>query len=278
MPRDRHIINPPEQRTAYELDVPELVAPDLPGDVIAIEDADELIDRVAAELVLHAENCVRQFGDFHLALSGGPLQEPLYERLMYDPNYRRLPWRRVHLWIVDEPSVPFGDDRSRFRMIDETIVDHSGIPAEQVHPIYATNDEADVQYTLKMQEILSFRPKGHDRLDYVLLNAGAEGDVAGLFPGTQAVREPVKPMRINVNETGDPPRWVTMTLPIINAARLIAVLITGSESAHVVKRLSLQNENAETLPVAGIRPMEGELRWYLDGPACRTDEKSELDQ
>ena len=276
MPRDRHIITPPRHRSAYELDVPELIPPDLPGDVIAIEDADDLIDRVAAELVLHAENCVRQFGDFHLALSGGPLQEPLYERLMYDPNYRRLPWRRVHLWIVDEPSVPLGDSRSQFRMIDETIVDHSGIPAEQVHPIYATSDEADVQYTLKMQEILSFRPKGHDRLDYVLLNVGVDGHVAGLFPGTQAVGEPVKPMRINVHEAVDPPRWVTMTLPIINAARLVAVLATGAETADVVRRLSLRRENAETLPVAGIKPMEGELRWYVDGPACRGDDNGEL--
>ena len=116
--------------------------PPLPGEVVVAHTVDELIDKLAAELVIHAENCVRQFGDFHLALSGGPDPVPLYERLMYDPNYRRLPWRRTHLWIVDERCVPFDDKRSNFRVISEIIVDHADIPHEQVHPIFATSPTA----------------------------------------------------------------------------------------------------------------------------------------
>ena len=64
---------------------------------------------------------MREFGDFHLALSGGAIFEPIYQRLMYDPDCRRLPWRRTHLWIVDETCVPFDDPRSSFRMISEIV-------------------------------------------------------------------------------------------------------------------------------------------------------------
>src|SRR5688500_11683110 len=94
-PRPAHDVEP-----YYAVGEAKITAPPLPGKVIALETVDELIDRLAADLVVHAENCVRQFGDFHLALSGGSTPQPLYERLMYDPNYRRLPWRRTHLWMV----------------------------------------------------------------------------------------------------------------------------------------------------------------------------------
>jgi hexose-6-phosphate dehydrogenase len=77
----------------------------LTGEVVALATADELIDRLAADLIIHAENCVREFGDFHLALYGGSTPQPLYELLMYDPNCRRLPCRRTHLWMVDQRGV-----------------------------------------------------------------------------------------------------------------------------------------------------------------------------
>jgi hypothetical protein len=111
--------------------------PDLPGTVVIRPNADAVIDAIAADMLIHATNCVRTFGDFHLALSGGSTPLPLYERLMIDPRYRDLPWARTHLWIVDERRVPFDDERSNFKHISEIIADHSGIPPEQVHPIFA---------------------------------------------------------------------------------------------------------------------------------------------
>jgi hypothetical protein len=93
----------------YDL-APRPVAPALPGTVVVRESADELVDAVAADLFIHALNCIRTFGDFHLALSGGSTPLPLYRRLMYDPSYRDLPWTRTHLWMVDERRVPFDDE------------------------------------------------------------------------------------------------------------------------------------------------------------------------
>src|SRR5262245_35724575 len=73
-----------------------------PGAAVLGRSADEIIDTLAAEIVAHGLACVRRFGDFQLALSGGTTPQPLYERLMYDPDCRRLPWTRTHLWLVDE--------------------------------------------------------------------------------------------------------------------------------------------------------------------------------
>lgn len=242
--------------------------PSLPGEVVALPSVDEVIDRLAAELVIHAENCVREFGDFHLALSGGSTPQPLYERLMYDPNYRRLPWRRTHLWMVDERCVPFDDPDSNFRHIDETIVDHADIPREQVHPIFATSPTADVDYEQALRDTLGWRERGQDRLDFVLLGMGPDGHTASLFPHTPPLHEHKRLVVFNEYPKVKPPRRVTMTYPIINAARFVAILITGPSKAAMVARAATAQDLFEELPILGIRPLNGELRWYLDAEAC----------
>ena len=82
----------------------------------------------------------------HGGFVGGNTPQPLYERLMYDPNYRRLPWAHTHLWLVDERCVPLDDERSNFKMINETIGTHSGIPANHVHSIAAMSQTAYTYY------------------------------------------------------------------------------------------------------------------------------------
>lgn len=252
----------------YDVVKKTLVGPPIPGatEVIVTETVDELIDHVAADLVVHAENCMRQFGDFHLALSGGSTPAPLYERLMYDPNYRRLPWRRTHLWIVDERCVPFDDLKSNFRMIKETIVDHADIPKEQVHPIFAMSPAADVEYEDALREALAWREKGQDRLDYVLLGMGADGHTASLFPHTPALHETERLVRKNIASIA-PFERITMTFPLINSARFVAVLVTGKSKTHMIKRLGLGNDPVDEIPIKGVRPIHGELKWYMDADA-----------
>ena len=243
-------------------------APALPGDVIVARDLDRLIDIAAADLVMHAENCVRTFGDFHLALSGGSQTEPLCRRLMYDPNYRRLPWRRTHLWIVDERCVPFDDPASHYRVIDETIVDHADIPREQVHPIFAESETPDVDYEAQMRESLAWREKGHDRLDFVLLGMGDDGGTASLFPHEDALHEKRRLMRVTAHPESASDRRVTMTLPMINAARFIAVMVVGATKADAVRRVATGRDTPQELPIKGVSPLSGELKWYLDAAAC----------
>lgn len=268
----------------YELE-PAPPRPALPGTVVLRPDPDAAVDAVAADLLVHAHNCVRTFGDFHLALSGGSTPIPLYQRLMIDPNYRELPWSRTHLWIVDERRVPFDDDRSNYKMISEIIGDHSGIPAEQVHPMFATADNADEQYAATLREVLGWRERGHDRLDFVLLGMGSDAHTASLFPRSPALIESISAMRnhhageapplvrINKGPNVTPPDRVTMTLPLLNASRFLALLVTGSGKRETIRRIAQAVKGdrlaeAEELPVLGLKPLGGELRWYLDHAAC----------
>jgi 6-phosphogluconolactonase len=242
--------------------------PQLPGTVILRETLDELIDAIAVDLLFQAKGCVRAFGDFHLALSGDPVAEPLYLRLMYDPNFRDFPWKKTHLWVVEERRVPFDDDRSRFKCISEIIVDHSGIPREQVHPIFAMAEEPDADYQRRIQECLEWREKGQDRLDYLLLVLGPDGSAAGLAPLSPALDEEDRLAAVNTGPTVPPPGLVTMTRRLINGSRFIAVLAAGPDAREPIARVQARDSSEAELPITGIHPLAGEMRWYLDWPAC----------
>jgi 6-phosphogluconolactonase len=248
---------------------PEIPAPALPGSVVARRTVDELHDAIASDLMVQALNCVREFGDFHLALSGGRTPFPLYELLMYDPRYRAIPWRRTHLWIVDERAVPFDSPDSNFGRIKEVIGDHSDIPPQQVHPMLATLPECADRYERELRETLGWRPKGHDRLDFVLLGMGADGHTASIFPGSPALDAPGRlALDVPAPTSCEPhvPRC-TLTMRTINAARFVAPFVCGADKHAMLMRV-VAGANPGEVPIAGVRPA-GELRWYVDGAAVR---------
>lgn len=244
--------------------------PALPGTVVLRPDADALIDSIAADIMLQAFNCVRAFGDFHLALSGGSTPFPLYKRMMIDPRYRELPWQRTHLWIVDERCVPFEDEKSNFKQIKEIIVDHTDIPKSNVHPMMVMQEDAAEAYERDLQQALAWREKGQDRLDYVLLGMGGDGHTASLFPRSPALDsgDPPRLVLANRGPKVTPPDRVTMTYYLLNASRFVGVMCVGEGKKPMLAKVASGSHQVADLPIMGIRPHAGELRWYLDYAAC----------
>lgn len=244
--------------------------PHLPGTVVLREAADEVLDAAAADLLIQSKNCVRAFGDFHLAVSVTPLTEPLLRRLMYDPALRDLPWKRTHLWITDERAVG-GSEESRFDLLRQLVVEQSDIPAEQAHAIRAAETEPDRRYEADLREHLAWREKGHDRLDFVLLGLGSNAGIAGLHPGRTPEADRDR-LAVIAGAQQDEQPSVTLTLTMINAARFIAVLATGPALRGAIAEIGAARLRrpaaADSPPPAGrLLPLAGELRWYLDHEA-----------
>ena len=156
-------------------------SPLLPG-VTQLRDSDEdAMESLLADLLIHAKNCVRTFGDFQLALPGDECCIPLYRRLMYGIEYRWLPWKRTHLWLIDERIDDEGNV-SKAPVLRDFLVDHAGLPPEQFHVIEPSGSSPAREYEVNLQEVLSWRERGQDRLDYVLLGLVPGGGDGG-FPG-----------------------------------------------------------------------------------------------
>lgn len=250
--------------------------PRLHADVRVVEDADELYDEVGRHLLRNAVESVKQRGVWHVALSGGRTPEPFYFRLMTDPPYRLLPWKLTHIWLVDERCVPEDDEQSNFRLVCEMVADHIPTPRRNVHAVPTRGVDPARMYESDLRRTFGAADERVEpvRLDFVLLGMGADGHTASLFPGSAALTERRRWVVANAGPTVTPPPRVTMTYPLLNAARDLAVLVTGADKAPAIARVERQLATAgrdpHCLPISGIdpSPLGGGLTWFLDGAAA----------
>jgi len=241
---------------SYDIE-PAKSAPDLPGSVRMGEDIEETLDLLAADLFVQSTSCVNQFGDFHLALSHGQLQERLLIKLMIDPKYRSMPWTRTHLWSIDESIVEPGHPEHSMTHWSQIVHEAGGIPSQQLHPINAHLPTAATDYHQELIEHLEWRERGHDRLDFVLI-----GDERALIRGFD---DPADQL------VGFAPcqSRIVMTRRLLNASRFIGIVSTGDAGRSLVDDLTQSSTNPLDSAQIGLCPQGGVLRWYLDDYACR---------
>ena len=105
------------------------------------------------------------------------------------------------------------------------------------------------------------------RFDLILLGLGEDGHTASLFPGTPALEEGQRWV-VGVEHHSPPPPLVdrvSLTLPVINAARQVLFLVSGAAKAAVLERvLKLPRAGETALPAQRIRPDPGQLTWLVD--------------
>jgi 6-phosphogluconolactonase len=253
--------------------------PTLWGNVEISPDTDELFAVLGKSLVNMAINSVQANGVFHLALSGGSTPEPFYTRLVSDPDFRLIPWDKTHVWLVDERRVPLDHEKSNYRMIRETLLDHVPMRERNKHPVPV--DEADPGAAYERELLSHFEGRPEPAIDFLLLGMGDDGHTASLFPGSGGLAEKE---RFVVNNEGPgvvPPPRVTMTYRLINDARHVGVLCVGPKKLATLTKVDQQMRDAGpdpvTLPITGIRPRRGRLVWYLDQAAAGADFRIPLD-
>lgn len=242
---------------------------------------DDLYDDLASALAHAAAQAVCERGVFHLALSGGSTPEPFYIRLVIDPRYRGIPWKQTHVWVVDERRVPADDDRANIKLIRETLTEHVPMRQRQVHPMPVLEENAAALYEDELGRVLMGHEPGvtrdpHQppRLDFVLLGMGDDAHTASLFPHSPALDVTDHWVAVNAGPRVTPPDRLTMTFPLLNAARDVAVLVTGEKKAATLARVDEQlrtGPDVAALPITGIDPEKhggGDLTWYLDPAAA----------
>ena len=248
----------------------------LTGTVHIAADTDRLYDDMAQNLLSAALQAVERRGRFHLALSGGSTPKPFYHRLAVDPRCQALPWAHTHLWIVDERRVPDTDDRSNVKMIRDTLTSLVPLPADHLHPMPVLDDDPAARYEQLLAGMIHREDPSHDtppRLDYVVLGVGDDGHTASLFPHSDALHVTDRWIAVNDGPTVTPPPRLTMTYPLLNAARGVAILVTGQKKAAILhtidQRVQSSGPDIESLPICGIQPHNGLLTWYLDALATQ---------
>jgi 6-phosphogluconolactonase len=239
--------------------------------------ADEAGKAGAAHVANVMAGALRARGTCRVALAGGSTPRHLYRCLAAEPYRSLLPWAALDIFWSDERTVPPSHADSNYAMACDTLLHHVSVDWRHVHRIEGEIDPASAagRYEATIRD--AFRGERScgssdlpsiPRFDLVLLGVGADGHTASLFPGTRALDERGALMAAN-HVTSLRTTRITMTLPLINAARHVLFMVTGEEKAAAV-RLALESAaGAAVAPAARVRPREGRVDWILDTAAAR---------
>ena len=192
---------------------------------IAVEADPEAAARAAAEwLVRTAE------AGGHVALSGGSTPRRSFELAA------SADWSRAHVWWGDDRCVPPDDERSNYLLAKEALLDRLETPPE-VHRIRGelTAEQAAAEYDAELEGVT---------IDLALQGIGPDGHTASLFPGSPALA--VRDRRAVAAPPGLEPfvERVTMTVPMLRAARVVLYLVTGEDKAEAARRAFAGPEDA----------------------------------
>jgi len=234
------------------------------GTLRLCEARSELASAAALFIAEVIAGAVNARGFCSLVLAGGSTPRDVYSLLAAPPFRETIPWQDVEVFFGDERCVPPDDPQSNYRMALETLL--SMVPVRAVHRMEgeAIPQTAVLRYGEVLEGVFG---KGIPRFDLVLLGMGADGHTASLFPGTDVLKESRNPVAaVRVPTLGS---WrITLTLPVINNARTVAVLVAGIDKADALDRVWNAPKPDPQLPVTLVCPVAGELHWFVDGDAA----------
>ncbi|HVW28366.1 MAG TPA: 6-phosphogluconolactonase [Polyangiaceae bacterium] len=225
-----------------------------------LRDPRAVAEAAARFIASTVESAIATTGKCRVALSGGSTPRATYERLAEPDLSHQTDWAKVEIFFGDERMVPPTDPASNYRMAREALLDRAPIPPSNVHRMQGEIEPvaAAEHYAVEL---------GTAPLDIVLLGMGDDGHVASLFPGSAELLRTdrtVFPSHAPVA----PHERLTLSLPVINAARNVVLLVTGEgKAARVAEVFQERASGAARLPAARVAPRPGELHWFLDAGA-----------
>ena len=210
---------------------------------------------------------------FTLVLSGGETPKILFKKLASTEFKEKINWKRMHIFWGDERAVPFSDERNNAKMAFDLLIDHINIPAAQVHvmrtdiePLFAAKEYEKILHTYFDNTVKSF--------DLVLLGMGDDGHTLSLFPGSAIIEENKNWVNAVYNEAQQMYR-ITLMPAIVNRASHIVFMVDGAKKTAILKLVIEGKYMPAKLPAQIIKPVNGELHWFLDEAAAKELSKIE---
>ncbi len=190
----------------------------------------------------------------HVVLTGGSTPRSAYEQV----SALRTDWSGVHIWFTDERAVPPDHEHSNFRMIDEALL--SRVEGQVVHRMQGELGPHDGAAAYR-EELAEHAPE----FDLMLIGLGPDAHICSLFPSDDALSEREQPV-VGVDTPGMAPLVprITLTFPMVNAARRRVFLVTGEDKAEAVRRAFASPPD----PRAPGSLVEGEVTVLLDPAAA----------
>ena len=210
---------------------------------IEILDNDDLVAKKAASIIAdEARKAVTLRGQFILAVSGGWTPWKMLRML----GEEDVPWQEMHILQVDERMAPEGDPDRNLTHLVESLSSRKQILADRIHAMPVEEQDIDAAAAGYADTISRIAGKP-SFIDLVHLGLGTDGHTASLVPG-----DPV--LEVNDRDVATTDIYLgrhrmTLTYPLINRARKILWLVTGSEKSSMLQRML---EHDQSIPAGRV--------------------------
>jgi 6-phosphogluconolactonase len=101
------------------------------------------------------------------------------------------------------------------------------------------------------QHVRQLCPGDPPSFDVMLLGLGDDGHTASLFPGTAATNERHRAVTIGA---GKGLERISLTAPVLSAARQVIFLVSGAAKGEALRRLLDPAESPERTPARLVQP------------------------
>ena len=234
---------------------------------VVLPDANAVAAATADRLIAAGQAAIADHGRFFLTLTGGSTPQIVCPLLVVPPRVLQLDWTKVDFFFGDERAVPARHPDSNYNLLRETLLNYlPSVGPGQIHRMIGEATDLDAAaraYQALLNRIVPKGTSGLPAFDFVWLGMGPDGHTASLFPGTDALAE---------RERLVVPNWVpqldawrlTLTYPVLNAARMVNVVATGEEKAWAVRAV---RDGTDAPPPAGLVDAEQTV-WLVDQAAA----------
>lgn len=230
----------------------------------------QLANEIAKRVLDLSRIAIKNHGEFKIALSGGSTPKGLYLRMAETDLRHEFKWHAFHFFWGDERFVPITDIRSNYRMAAETLLTKCDIPVENIHPIKTkeiTPEESAHLYEEDLKSYFNLKKGEFPEFDLILLGLGHDGHTASLFPGNPALDEKER-LAVAVSDPEVEEPRITLTLPVINRAKHVICMVSGTEKAAILNTVIGESPRKDhALPAQLVQPEKGTLSWYVDKSA-----------
>jgi len=195
-----------------------------------LANAEEVAQRGATLIAQEARKAVDARGWFLLATSGGATPWRMWELLAVED----MPWPRVHVFQVDERIAAASDADRNLAQLQSSLLARVRIPPDQVHAMPVEEVDlaaAAVRYAALLRRFAGTPPV----LDLIHLGLGSDGHTASLISNDPALDPGSAEVAVTGSYQGF--RRMTLTLPVLERARRILWIVTGSGKAAALGRL-----------------------------------------
>ena len=208
-----------------------------------LADSGSVAQRAAFLIAEEAWAAVATRGLFVMAVSGGHTPWLMLRALASVG----IPWCAVHIFQVDERVAPPGHTDRNLTHLRESLLPLAPIPPDQIYamPVESTAlGAAAAQYAGTLRQIAGSPPV----LDLVHLGLGPDGHTASLVPRDGVLD--VASVEVALSGPYQGRSRMTLTYPILNRARRVLWVVTGSAKVEMVNRLL---NGDRTIPAGRVR-------------------------